>query len=1021
MRVVGLRCEYHDEPLGLDVACPRLFWRVESDTPGDRQTAYRILAASSPQQLLADDADLWDSGRVASAETTHLPYGGAPLASRQAVWWKVEAWDAAGTPSGFSRPGHWTMGLLDRAAWRSAAIGLEAEPPADLVRSELTLVGCQWVWLAGTAAGAELAPGTAVFRRHLELPLNRRIRHAEILLTADTRFTLAVNGVVVGASDAPPDTWIRGKLLSIGRWLSPGENVLAIEVVHDGPKAGLIGRLRVELEDGSQIEETIAPPWRAGSGPIADWSAYDRDDFWPPVAVLAEYPQAPWQTFPASHAVVPQPCPLLRRTFQVDQPVRRATVYVTALGLYELRLNGGKVGRDLLRPGWTDYHTRLAYQTYDVTAAIRQGPNVIGAILGDGWYAGHVAWMEAFYGRHKRLICQLEIEHEDGSLATIAADDQWRGRYGGTQYADLLHGEAFDARREPSGWDAPGYADGEWSPVTVDDLPATSLEWSPGPPVRRMAEIKPVALTEPAPGCFVFDLGQNLVGWARLKLRAPAGAQVRLQFAEMLNPDGTPYLTNLRSARAIDTFVTRGGGLETWEPRFTFHGFRYVEVQGWPGKPPLDAVTGIVLHSDMPHSGSFECSSELLNQLQHNIEWGQRGNYLEVPTDCPQRDERLGWTGDAQVFARTGCFNFEAASFFSKWLTDLHDAQDASGFVPDVAPRTAMGGPSAAWADAALICPWTVWLCYADREVLSRHWDMMTRWLDWQTANSTAHLRPKGGYGDWLQLDCETPTDLIQTAFYAYGAQLAAEVAGVLDKAAEQQRYAALAAAIRTAWRARFVDGAGRIEGDTQCGYALALAFDLLPEPERPPAAARLVELLAARDGLISTGFVGTPYLCHVLTRFGYLAQAYALATEERYPSWGYSIRHGATTMWERWDGWTAERGFQTPGMNSFNHYAYGAIGSWLYQVVAGLEIDPQVPGYRRLIVRPRPGGGLSWARASLDTLHGRAACGWRLDGELLKVELTVPCNTTAQVWLPGREEAVEVGAGRHEFSVAAV
>ncbi|MBI5833238.1 MAG: family 78 glycoside hydrolase catalytic domain [Armatimonadetes bacterium] len=999
-RATTLRVEYRDQPLGLDVAEPRLFWRVESDQRNDRQTAWQVQAASTLEALLAGQPDLWDSGRQSGAQTTHVPYGGERLVSRQVVWWRVQAWAVDGGASGWSEPVRFAMGLLAREDWQALAIGIAQPAPAELVREELTLLGCSWLWLPGTAAAEATEPGAVCFRRRLKLPMNRRVRHAEVLLTADPGFRLAVNGSAAGESDAPPDTWTRGKLLDITRLLGPGDNILAVEVVSGGGRAGLIGRLRVELEDGQLITEPIGPGWRVGTVTVGTWSAYGLDDYgWPEPANVGEYAQAPWQCHPFSLPAVPQPCPYLRRNFVVTGPVKRATAYVSALGLFELHLNGGKVSRDLLRPGWTDYAQRLPYCTYDVTAAIRPGENVLGALLAEGWYAGHLAFMHAHYGTDMRLIAQLEIEFEDGSRQVVATDGTWQARYGALLYGDLLAGEWYDARLELANWDQPGYHPVDWQPVNAEPLPDTRLVWSPAPPVHRQQEFKAVSVSQPKPGQYVFDLGQNLVGWAKLRIKAPAGTHVRLQFAEMLNPDGTLYLTNLRSARAIDTYVCRGGGLETWEPRFTFHGFRYVSVWGLPTAPPLDTVAGVAIHTDMAQTGSFECSEPMLNQLQHNIEWGQRGNYLEVPTDCPQRDERLGWTGDAQVFARTGCFNFDVAAFFTKWLADVADAQQPDGVICHVAPRTEIGGASAAWGDAIIVCPWTIYLCYGDQRILADYYEPMRRWLDWQTGTAPDHLRPAGGFGDWLQQDCNTPSEVIQTAWYAHGAALVAQVAQVLGRGEDAARYAALATDIRAAFQRAFVTDDGTIHGDTQCVYVLALAFDLLPEPQRPLAAARLAERLRERDVRISTGFVGTPYICAALADHGHLDLAYRLLLNDCYPSWGYSVKHGATTIWERWDGWTAEHGFQTPSMNSFNHYAYGAIGDWMYRVVAGL--DSAEPGYGRLRIAPRPGGGLTYARAELVTPHGPAKAAWAIDDGQLTLDVVVPTNAAATVVVP--------------------
>ena len=727
--------------------------------------------------------------------------------------------------------------------------------------------------------------------------------------------------------------------------------------------------------------------------------------------------------------------PLLRRTFTLPEPPRRARAYATARGVYELRINGQRVGKDLFAPGWTDYSQRVRYQTYDITELLRQGDNTIGAILGTGWYCGHIAGWKKTYGDRPQLLVQLEIETDDSQIVAITSDEAWKVATGPVLGSDMLMGETYDARLEIPGWDQIGFDDTTWSPVEVvalcDDGPA--LEAPLGTRVRKITEITPRKITEPTPGVYVFDLGQNLVGHVRLKIKGEAGQIVTLRFAEVLNPDGTIYTENLRHAKATDHYILRGDkGGETWEPRFTFHGFRYVEVTGLKQTPALDLITGVVVHSDMPQTGSFECSHELLNQLQHNIEWGQRGNYLEVPTDCPQRDERLGWMGDAQVFAPTGCFNFEIAAFMGKWMTDVADAQRADGcftdFAPDQKPALPKQDPPArrgspAWADAGVIVPWTIYQRYGDKRILEHHYDTMARYIDFVACESEDRIGPDFGYGDWLNHFAFTPLDLIATAFNAHSTDLMCRIAKVLGRDDDVQRFTALLGEIKAAFNRRFVTPDGRLVGDTQTAYILALRFNLLPQALRRKAVSRLVYDVHhgrsaewpyhERKGHVSCGFVGVSYINDALTDAGHLDLAYQLLLNEDYPSWLFPVKHGATTIWERWDGWTPDRGFQDPNMNSFNHYAYGAIGQWLYETVAGIR--PAQPGYKRIVIHPRPGGGLTYAKASYQSLYGLIESGWRLDGETFTLEVTIPPNTTATVTAPDGQRH-EVGAGRHTF-----
>jgi len=514
-----------------------------------------------------------------------------------------------------------------------------------------------------------------------------------------------------------------------------------------------------------------------------------------------------------------------------------------------------------------------------------------------------------------------------------------------------------------------------------------------------------------------------------LKVRGPAGTTITLRHAEVLDQQGNLYTENLRFAKQTDYYILKGDGEEIFEPHFTFHGFRYVAIEGYPGEPTLDTLTGIVIHSDLRPTGHFECSNPKINQLQHNIVWGQKGNFLDVPTDCPQRDERLGWTGDAQVFARTACFNMDAAAFFTKWLGDVQADQHEDGNVPWVIPDV-LGGPeggsagSAGWGDAAVIVPWTLYLCYGDRRILEEQYESMKGWVEYirRQAGDDYLWNTGSHFGDWLSYNSPDPSgtsaitdkDLIATAFFAYSTSILQKTAEILGKTDDARRYKALWENIRRAFCEEFVTPRGRVGNNTQTAYVLALMFDLLPEEQRPEAARRLVEDIRKRDNHLSTGFVGTPYLCDVLTRFGYLDVAYDLLNQETYPSWLYPLSWGATTIWERWDGIKPNGEFQDPRMNSFNHYAYGAIGHWLYSVVAGLDIDPGAPGYRHIIVQPRPGGGLTYAQASLDSMYGRIASRWEMhaDGQFT-LKVTVPPNTYATVRLPGARMAKVLEGGQ--------
>jgi alpha-L-rhamnosidase len=767
------------------------------------------------------------------------------------------------------------------------------------------------------------------------------------------------------------------------------------------------------------------------AGNETDWSA----DAWFEMGLLE---RSQWQgewigTSLCGSPMTAPPTPMLRRSFSVDQPIASARLYITALGLYEATLNGQPVTDATLAPGWTAFGKRVQYQSYDITEQLQAGDNAIGVLLGDGWAAGWVAWKgRQNYVDQPRLLAQLEVTHEDGSVTTIASDEQWKWSTGPIIESDLYMGTSFDARLEQPGWNAPDFDDSRWIAVQTFDDTGTSLVASASPPVRPIMELPAEHLND-AGGTHlaptqIFDLGQNMVGRVRLKVRGPRGATIRLRHGEMLQDNGSLYTENLRAADATDYYTLKGEGEEVFEPAFTFHGFRYVEVGRIRSAPvELLELTGIVLHNDMQPTGTFECSEPLINRLQSNIQWGQRGNFLEVPTDCPQRDERMGWTGDAQVFVRTACFNMDVAGFFTKWTQDLRDAQPESGAYPCVAPNDGFcpedGGP--AWAEAGVICPWTIYECFGDKRILDEHYESMERFIEFlnHTARDGIRVLPseeskqcRSGFGDWLAIDGDspgqtpTPKEVIGTAYHAYAANLMSKAAEVLGKPDDAAKYRKLYEDVAAAFTREFVTDAGRIAGNTQTCYLLALGFDLLPEELRPKAVKHLLRAFEMRGWHLSTGFVGTPLIAPVLSRFGHTDAAYRILNQQTYPGWIYSILQGATTMWERWNSYTKADGFGPVGMNSFNHYAYGAIGQWMYANVGGL--DTAEAGYKKLRIAPEPGGGLTHASSKLATMFGHAESSWSIADGQIKLTVVVPPNTTAEVLLPGAEVGTVTESG---------
>lgn len=735
------------------------------------------------------------------------------------------------------------------------------------------------------------------------------------------------------------------------------------------------------------------------------------------------------QKFDLASGTIPKARPpyipeYLRREFEVARPIRAARLHVTAKGVYELHLNGAKVGGDFMAPGWTPYSRKIEALTYDVTPMLREGSNAIGAILGEGWYAGRLGWGEHDGGRRSpELLVQLDVIYDDGSSETLRSDEEWKATHRGPiRFSGIYDGETYDARLEMPGWDKAGFDDSTWNPVVArKPSPHDRIAPKRHHPVRATKEIAAVKVTEPQPGRFVFDLGQNIVGWPKLTIPVRKDATITVRFAEMLEKDGTLYTANYRSAKSTNTYTAAADGVISWHPVFTFHGFRHVELSGLPdgAKPEPGWVTGTVLHSDFGWTGDFDSSHALLNQLQNNIAWGLRGNFLDVPTDCPQRDERLGWTGDAQVFAPAALFNADVHSFLASWLESMRLDQQEDGAIPNVVPNILdnhCGGPG--WSDAATIIPWELYLRTGDINVLRENFDMMRRWVGWYEKEAKEGVVDVDAYGDWLQPyqkdphnKGDTPRDLVGTAYFAYSAELASRTARRLGEDAEADRLAEVSARVKAAFARRFFDPSGKLTTpeETQTAYLLALAFDLLPEQMRDAAFRNLVRLLDEAGGHLRTGFLGTPLLAPTLDRFGRGDLAYAVLFKETYPSWFFSIHQGATTMWERWNSYSHAEGFGNAGMNSFNHYAYGAIGQWMYERIAGLAPDPARPGYKHIFIQPLPGGPLDRAAAALETPFGRARSAWTLDNGTLRLETTVPPNTTATLRLPAGENGAPV------------
>ncbi|WP_433379182.1 family 78 glycoside hydrolase catalytic domain [Actinoplanes sp. CA-142083] len=974
----GLTTERRTNAAGVDARQPRFGWRLSATATAQVQGRYQVTVGTSPGA-----ADVWDSGQVASNQSVDVAYKGPTPASNRTYHWRVRVWDSQGRPSAWSAPATFDTGLFDPATeWQAAFVGAPATA---------NLTGASWIWYPEGDPATTAPAATRYFRRTFDLAAAGT---ATLVVTGDDTADVWLNGAKVSASRRVTDSWKRATTVTVPT--RAGSNTLAIAATNttDSP-ASVIAKLATVVTDGT---------WKASTTGPSGWEQPGfNDSSWPAAKATAALGAGPW----GNQVSVTNPTPYVSKAFDVGKPVARARLFATALGLHETYLNGSKVSEERLAPGWTDYTKRLQYREYDVTARLRTGGNTLGALLGNGWYSGNIGFAGSQrYGTSPWYSAKLAIEYADGTRAEVRTDGSWTAAPSTIVADDLYHGEDQDARI--------GGTAG--APVTVRTagLPHLVAQVDPGVTVQQ--EFRPRSITQPKPGVFIADLGQNFAGWNRLRVTGPAGTKVTLRHGEILDADGTLYTANLRAAQATDTFTLAGTGApEVFEPHFTVHGYRYVEITGFPGTPTADSLTGLAAWTAGSATGTFQTSDPLVNQLQSNIVWGARSNMLSIPTDCPQRDERLGWTGDIAAFGATSTFNFDTHGLLAKFADDLVDAQRSDGAFTDVAPAVIDGAGKAGWADAGVIVPYTIWQRFGDLAVADRHFAAMARYVDYLRSTAGADLiRNQATYGDWLNVDDGTPNDVSSTAFFGWSARLVARMAAATGRTAEAASYGTLADQIAAAFTGRFVAADGTVGNNSQTGYVLALAFGLVPSARQQAVADKLAAKVDARGGHLSVGFMGVENLLPVLADHGHADTAYRILQQPGYPGWGYMSSRGATTIWERWDGIRTDGTLQDPGMNSFNHYGLGSVGDWLYRGVGGL--GPATPGYQRLLIEPKAGGSLTSASASLQTAYGPASSSWSRSGATLTLRVVVPPNTTATVRLAGSvsapAEAVPQGAG---------
>ena len=994
--VSNLKTNSLTNPLGVAAAAPRLSWQLDGARRGTTQTRYEIHVASTAAKTAKPD--IWNSGVVASDRSVDVTYGGPALTPYKAYYWTVRVWDDTGTASSWAPVATFETGALQPSDWRGDWIGADSQPGAEwtdyTIDTDLTLTkDALGVFFRSRGAAAymwqlnQLTDDHPLLRPHVrdangnysvlaEIPLNVNLKqqhHLRITVAGQT-ITTSIDGTQVDQRQRSDQN-------------QPG----LIGFRTNGAEEGVVRNLKVTSASGQVLIDT----------------AFATGDQTFPEGTLTT---SGLQVKGNTDLMLPgKAIPVFRKTISLPKAkkVVAARMYGAAQGIYELSLNGKKVGDRELAPGWTDYNRRIHTQAYDVTSLLTSGANTIGAEVANGWFAGNVAMFGPNkYGSQTAFTAQLRVKYDDGTENVFATDSTWQTAPGAVQAADLLNGESYDARRTPTAW----------SPVQVRPSATDKLEPQTDQPVRVTQQLKAKAIASPTPGVYLYDLGQNMVGVSKLTLTGTPGQTVKIRYGEVLNPDGTLYTDNLRSAKATDRYTFATTGPETYRPRFTFHGFRYIELSGLATAPPASAVTGVVMGTDGAQTTTFTTNSALVNKLHSNIVWGQRGNFLSIPTDTPARDERMGWTGDINVFARTAVYNLDSQAFLTKWLQDLRDSQNAAGAYASVAPTVPNsfdgGLGNAGWADAGVNVPWTLWQAYGDTAVIRQHYDSMRRYVDYLAASSTNFIRGGGDYNDWLNLDDPTPTELIGTAFVAKGARQLSQMAAAIGITADATKYQKLYDDVRNAFIARFVAADGKVGSDSQTGYILAFTSDLIPADRTAAAGQYFANAILRRDTHLSTGFLGVDGLLPVLTKIGRSDLAYQLLQNTSYPSWGYEIGKGATTIWERWNSINPDGTFNDVGMNSFNHYAYGAVGEWMYRTLAG--VSAAEPGYHKSLIAPVPGNGITTADFGLQTRYGRVASKWQQTTEGgLTLEVTVPGNTTATVKIPALNPSLITESGK--------
>ena len=989
----NLRIEYKHNPLGIDVMKPRFFWEVNDSRRGAVQKAYQILVSSSLDKLNKDEADVWNSDKVESDQSAHVVYDGPQLQSRRIYYWKVRTWDDSGKVSPYSNPANWEMSILSDSEWKADWIGKEIVSKAKEEKKK-------WKWTEWFWHPNEIGINKPVyFRKEVTVPQGKKVTSALIRMTADNKFTVYLNDEKIGSGNS----WQKVYDFDVTDKIK-NNNIVAIQAANtSGDICGLLFSLKINFDDGSEIyvdADKSTKDWKTTNQKYSSWTNLAfNDSKWGRIKLLGDYETSSWEKVDEQNLYkAPRPV-LVRNEIEIDKSIKRARVYATGLGSYVMYINGERVGNDVFTPGWTHYPKRIQYQTYDVSTMLHEGKNAVGAILGNMWWSSGLGWRGSitYSNGPLRFFMQLVVDFEDGSTQTFITDKDWKTHDAPIIETTLYDGETYDARKEEKGWDKTDFDDSKWEQVIVLEPEKGKFVAQQGPPLRVNKEIKPIEVNTLSDSVYVFDMGQNFSGWVKIKVKGERGTRIRLRFAETLKPDGNIYRENLRRAKATDVYILKGEDIEEWQPLFTYHGFRYVEVTGNPSKQTLESLIGMVVYSNTPLIGDFSCSNNLLNKIQHNIRWGQASNMYSVPTDCPQRDERLGWMGDAQAFAPTASYNMEMIGFFNKWMRDISDSQDEDGAVHDVNPVIVVKGPAApGWGDAVFVVPWVMYKFYGDKRILEENYDAIVAWVDYMKSKSKGNLYERKGYGDWVAVE-KSPSEPIGSAYYYYGAKMVSTMAEILNKNEDAKKYKDLAEKIASAYNKKHFNSAkNTYTGNTQTANLIPLNFGIVPKDHRKVVAENIVKNVKEHDNHLTVGFLGVPLLLPTLSDYGYNDLAYKVSSQESYPSWGHMVEKGATTIWELWNSDT-----EGPGMNSRNHFALGSVGEWYYGYLAGIRPTTDAPGFKKVILAPMPAEGLDWAKASIKTTYGAVSSHWQRKGNSIEYDFTIPANTGAEFHLP--------------------